>query len=181
MIVFLRILLVFVVALFWGGLTFYTGFVVRISHALLDNPMDGGLITQQVTVVLQWLAAISVVLMAINGFVIRRRHSMLGTALLVCTSILACSVVGLFFVHQYLDSVIDVAAREITDYEAFDARHRYYNQFTTIEWLATVVYLALNVVAWKTIDSSIAKSPAAKSPAVNSQTLEKPVESPTSD
>ena len=164
MIVFLRILLVFIVALFWGGLTFYTGFVVPISHTLLDSHMDGGLITQQVTVVLQWLATVSVVLMAMNGFVVRRKHSRLGSALLICTSILACTVIGLFFVHQYLDSVIDVAAREITDYEAFDTGHRFYNRFTTVEWLATVVYLILTAIAWKTVDSQTA----------NSQTSEKP-------
>ena len=36
-----RILLILCFSLFWGGLTFYTGFVVRISHDVLGDPMDG--------------------------------------------------------------------------------------------------------------------------------------------
>lgn len=155
----LRIILLFTLALFWGGLTFYTGFVVRISHEVLDNPMDGGLITQQVTHLLQWLAAISVLPMAINGFVVRQQHSKFGSALLICTSILACTVAGLFFFHGRLDSVIDVAEGEITDRDAFDNGHRFYNRLTTIEWLATVAYLAVTVIAWKTIDSTPIKKP----------------------
>ena len=50
-----RILLILCFSLFWGGLTFYTGFVVRISHDVLEDPMDGGLITQRVTNLLQYL------------------------------------------------------------------------------------------------------------------------------
>ena len=152
----LRILLLFTIALFWGGLTFYTGFVVRISHDVLDNPMDGGLITQKVTLFLQWAAAISVLPMAINGIVVRNKSRQLGTALLVCTTILACAVAGLFLVHRQLDSVIDVSAAEITDQDAFAAGHRRYNQLTTVEWLATVVYLFLTAVAWKSVDSATA-------------------------
>lgn len=154
MILTLRILLLFTTALFWGGLTFYTGFVVAISHDVLNNPMDGGLITQQVTDLLQWLAAISVVPMAVNGIVIRSQLRRLGSALLVCTGVLSLTVIGLFVVHLQLDSVIDISEVEITDQIAFDNGHRRYNQLTTIEWSVTVVYLIITLFAWKAMDAT---------------------------
>ena len=55
MIWFIRILFLLAFALYWGGLTFYTGVDVRISHDVLNYVMDGGLITQRVTAVLQLL------------------------------------------------------------------------------------------------------------------------------
>lgn len=152
----LRILLLFAFALFWGGLTFYTGFVVRISHDVLDNSMEGGLITQRVTGLLQWLGVVTVLPMAINGLAVRRRCPRFGNALLMCSAILACAVLGLIVVHGQLDAVIDVSRVDITDRDAFDNGHRRYNQLTTIEWLATVVYLPITIAAWRTMDLSAA-------------------------
>ena len=54
-----RISFLLVFSLYWGGLTFYTGFVVRIAHDVLSDPMDGGLITQRVTVLLQVLGVVT--------------------------------------------------------------------------------------------------------------------------
>ena len=62
-----RVLMLFVFALFWGGLTFYTGFVVRVSHEVLNDPFQGGLITQEVTVLLQYLGIAAGLLMLINA------------------------------------------------------------------------------------------------------------------
>ncbi len=147
-----RTLLLLVFALYWGGLTFYTGFVVRISHDVLDDPMDGGLITQRVTAVLQILGAVTVVLMACNGVVVARQSRKFGYALAGCTAILGCSLIGLFVVHGHLDAVIDVSASDIIDRDAFDMGHRRYNQLTTIQWLACLAYLPTTVFAWRSID-----------------------------
>ena len=68
-----RALFLLVYALFWGGLTFYTGFVVRISHDVLNDPFDGGLITQRVTVVLQILGVIMVGFMVGNCIIVTRQ------------------------------------------------------------------------------------------------------------
>lgn len=172
MVLTLRILLLFTVALFWGGLTFYTGFVVRISHDILNDPMDGGLITQRVTSLLQWLAAISVIPMAINAMVIRRHSVKFGNALLLSTGVFGCAVVGLFIVHQQLDSVIDISQGEVTDAVLFETGHRSYNRLTTIEWLATVAYLPLTIWAWKSLDSAPFTGPPETKPSTK-----KPLES----
>ncbi|MEO1615986.1 MAG: hypothetical protein AAFV88_09070 [Planctomycetota bacterium] len=149
-----RSVFLLVYALFWGGLTLYTGIVVRISHDLLGDPIDGGLITQRVTVFLQYLCAMTVVLMVCNTAIVFRKLPQLGRLLLGCTTVLAAALIGLFVVHGHLDAVIDVAAYEITDRDAFTTGHRRYNQLTTVQWLATLAYLPLTIIAWKRIDAS---------------------------
>ncbi|MEO1523854.1 MAG: hypothetical protein AAFX06_00380 [Planctomycetota bacterium] len=147
-----RILLLFVFALFWGGLTFYTGFVVRVSHDVLPDLIDGGLITQRVTVLLQYLGLVSAALMLMNSLQLLRNARVYGIILLVLTSILLLSLVGLFLVHGQLDAVIDVEAREILDRDAFTIGHRRYNQLTAVEWIACVIYVPISLLGWRCDD-----------------------------
>ncbi|MFK7820474.1 MAG: hypothetical protein AB8G99_17270 [Planctomycetaceae bacterium] len=156
MIILLRTLLVLTYALFFGGLTFYTGVVVRISHDVLSDPMDGGLITQQVTDVLQWLGAATAGLMLMNALAVRKVCSRRFKVLIGCAVVLAIAVCGLFMVHEFLDEVIDVAAAEITDRDQFVVGHRRYNQLTTVEWLATLIYLPVAISAWRLQDQRVA-------------------------
>ena len=153
-----RIMLLLVFSVFWGGLTFYTGFVVRISHDVLADPMDGGFITQRVTRLLQYLGVATVILMAVNNLQIQKQLTGYRRSLLILTGILAGSLFGLFLVHSSLDAVIDVANVEILDRDRFDQGHRYYNQLTTIEWLASLAYLAVTVVTWMKMDQLHNKS-----------------------
>lgn len=150
-----RIVLLLAFALYWGGLTFYTGFVVRITHDVLSDPMDGGLITQRVTAVLQILGVVTVALMVCNCVVVVRQSRKYGYALVGCATLLGCSLIGLFVVHGQLDAIIDVKVSEITDRDAFVAGHRHYNQLTTIQWLASLAYLPITVFAWRSIDARL--------------------------
>ncbi|MCP4941683.1 MAG: hypothetical protein GY924_06825 [Planctomycetaceae bacterium] len=149
-----RIALVFMFALYWGGLTFYTGIVVRIIHMVLNDPMDGGLITQKVTFVLQVLGACTLPLMLVNDLSVARHSKRLGIALFGLTLVLSCALIALFVVHSQLDQLIDAQQMEITDRLKFDAAHRWYNQSTTVQWLAAVTYLPLAVYSWRVTDSA---------------------------
>jgi hypothetical protein len=147
-----RILLLLAFALYWGGLTCYTGFVVRISHDVLSDPMDGGLITQRVMAVLQMLGVVAVVLMVGNCVVVIRQSRKYGFLLVGCATIMAGSLIGMIVVHEQLDSIINLATAEITDRDAFVIRHRRYNQFTTVQWLSSLAYLPITVFAWRSMD-----------------------------
>ena len=149
-----RILLLLSFSLFWGGLTFYTGFVVRISHDVLSDPMDGGLITQRVTSLLQVLGAVTCALMFCNAVVIAKVSFRHGRVLIACAVVLALSLVGLFIVHGQLDAVIDVQDGVVTNRDAFVVGHRRYNQLTTVEWISSIIYLPVTVLAWRHIDSA---------------------------
>ena len=148
-----RTVLIFMFALYWGGLTFYTGIVVRIIHFVLNDPMDGGLITQKVTQGLQLLGFCTLPFMAWNDLCVFRHSKGRGSVLFGLTCVLALALLGLVLVHAQLDAVIDIDQREVVDRGVFDAAHRRYNQTTTIQWLAAVVYLPLAIYSWKRIDS----------------------------
>ena len=156
MVWFFRFLFLIFFSLYWGGLTFYTGFVVRISHDVLNDPMDGGLITQRVTSVLQALGLITVFLMGLNSLIVIRQSRKTGFLLIGCASVLFVALVGLYLVHGQLDAVIDARASEISDRVLFDQSHRRYNQLTTVQWLACLAHLPLTVIAWRTIDQNLA-------------------------
>ena len=150
-----RSLLLLSYALLWGGLTFYTGFVVRIIHDVVVDPMYGGMITQRVTFVLQTFGCIATVLMLWNAFQIRRACKKYAVALALCAITLGGAVAGLAVVHSHLDAVIDVEAVEIIDRDAFTIGHRRYNQLTTIEWIASLIYLPVTVAAWRKVDRTV--------------------------
>ena len=78
-----RIILMLFFAIYWGGLTFYTGVVVRIIHLILNDPMQGGLITQQVTVALQGLGFVTLLFMIWNAVAIVKQSRKLGFTLLL--------------------------------------------------------------------------------------------------
>ena len=120
----------------------------------LTIPWDGGLITQRVTVLLQYLGILTVVLMFLNGIEIFTRSKKYGFALLVCSLVLVVALVGLFVVHARLDAVIDVEAGVVTDRESFTIGHRRYNQFTTIQWVSLLVYLPVTIFAWRSTDAT---------------------------
>lgn len=147
-----RALFLFCYALYWGGLTFYTGFVVRISHDVLNDPMDGGLITQRVTVLLQIFGAVCVLLMLCNAVYVRRLARRHALAMGAITTVLGVAIIGLFVVHGQLDAVINVDASEITDRDAFTIGHRWYNRLTAVQWIAAVLYLPIAVDAWRRVD-----------------------------
>lgn len=158
MITLVRSLLLLSYALLWGGLTFYTGFVVRIIHDVVVDPMYGGMITQRVTVLLQVFGGATTVLMLWNASQVRRVCKKYAAGLVLCAVILGVSVAGLAIVHRHLDAVIDVDAAEITDRDAFTIGHRRYNQLTTIEWIASLVYLPVTVAAWRKVDRTGAEA-----------------------
>lgn len=147
-----RIFFLLVFSLFWGGLTFYTGFVVRVSHRVLDDAMLGGLITQGVTNVLQMLGVLAVIVMGINAFVVTKKLPRLGYLLWGLAAVVGLSIIGLYIVHGHLDAVIDTASATITDDSTFRNGHRHYNQLTTVEWIASLFYLGATVAAWRSID-----------------------------
>ncbi|WP_417851917.1 hypothetical protein [Thalassoglobus sp.] len=153
MIIACRVLLLIAFSVFWGGLTFYTGIVVRIAHDVLTDSMVGGLITQRVTHWLQIAGGVTAALMLWNTALVMKVSRKYGFPLVACSLVLAFSILGLVVVHGHLDAVIDLDAVEITDRDAFTISHRRYNQLTTIEWISSLTYLMVTLAAWRHVDA----------------------------
>jgi len=150
-----RILFLLAFTVFWGGLTFYLGFVVRISHDVLNDPMDGGIITQRVTALLEILCLVTVGLMALNAYFVTQHARRLGYALWVCAGLVGSTLVALHLLHGQMDAVIDVGNFEIVDREVFERGHRHHKQATTLQWIASLGYFLITVYAWRMMDGEV--------------------------
>jgi len=133
-------------ALWWGGFSFYAGRVVFIGHEVLRSKVRQGLITERVTTELNWLG---LVMLGVVGWALlasapssRRRGAWIAWA----TTFLA--TVALFRLHSKLATMIDFTARQVTDDSRFYDWHRIYLCTATAQWLAggTLLLIFSNVV-----------------------------------
>lgn len=108
----------------WGGLSFYAMFVVPIGTELIGSSEQGA-ITQQVT---RWHNGIFCVFLILCWIEALRRRQ---TQLMVCGSLLSVTLVGLFYWHQRLTSLM---SQQHSDAQAFYREHAMYLWMTTIEW-----------------------------------------------
>ena len=131
-------------SLWWGGLTFYAAIVVPIGSELLSNTTQG-FITQQVT---HWLNGACLLALVTTLVVLMQNRSQRtdgrGNAAdfgrrktdWALWSIVAVSLVALFFVHRSLSAFLDVESMSVSDSARFYAVHRWYLLVTTLQWLA---------------------------------------------
>ncbi|MFV0445465.1 MAG: hypothetical protein ACK5Q5_17945 [Planctomycetaceae bacterium] len=116
-------------ALWWGGLTFYAVVVIPIGTELLGS-VEQGFITQRVTLWLNRLALLTAIATASAVFRSGRRSRYLNWTVLT----IGCPV--LMLLHSRLDAGLDLAAREVIDSDSFYREHQYYLWATTLQWLA---------------------------------------------
>lgn len=128
--------------LWLGGFTFYAAFVVPIGARALGSELEQGLVTRDVTLVLNRLAA---ALALAWGFAIVwtwanavRRGRKLGVESLAW-SLFAVTTGFLFVQHASVDELLDLPHRSVVDHDRFYAAHRIYLIAATLQWLAAVV------------------------------------------
>lgn len=129
-----RMLAIMLLALWWGGFSFYAGRVVFIGHEVLRSKVRQGFITERVTTELNWLglAMLAVVgweLFASAPFSRRRVVWLAWTVTLLATFVL-------FILHAKLSAMLDFTARQVTDDNSFYDSHRIYLCTATVQWLA---------------------------------------------
>ncbi len=144
-----RVLGVWGLALWLGGLPTYGGLVLPRLHEVFDVP-TAALVTRQVTVSLNLVGVVVVVgwwaLLGLDRRPGGRRTRRLRVILLgVSTAILGAQYV----LHGRLGALID-AGREYT--AAFYPLHRAYLILSTAQWLANLAVLGLSVVLWSTAE-----------------------------
>lgn len=149
----LRRFLVIASLMFWlGGFTFYVSVVVPVGAAVLHSHLRQGMITRQVTVWLNVAGAIGLLVLlwdmlaAVDPARWRFRLRVGSWLFMV-----ACQA-GLFALHGYLDSMLDVRAMKIIDPDFYLA-HRFYLWAQTLQWLGGLLFIALMLAAWRAEDS----------------------------
>lgn len=126
---------VLLLALWWGGFTFYAGRVVFIGHEVLRSKVRQGFITERVTTELNWLAV--AVLAATAWELVARRRAGGATRLvwLAWAGVLVTTT-ALFILHGRLAGMLDFASRTVADDDYFYGWHRIYLWMAAIQWLA---------------------------------------------
>ena len=135
--------LVLAVLLFWqGGFTFYGAVVVHVGQDVLGSHTRQGFVTQRVT---EWLNLAGVVALAVmlwNLWAVWPAKGRVVRWLLLATWIgMAALQAELFALHPVMDRLLDATAREVLDYDRFDALHRVYLLSSSAQWAAGVLHV----------------------------------------
>jgi hypothetical protein len=148
-----RMLATMLLALWWGGFTFYAGRVVFIGHEVLRSKIRQGFITERVTTELNWLAAFTLSLVAWElaagrNSIRSRRWPWMALGVAVATTIV------LFVLHAKLVSELDFPARQVAADNFYDW-HRAYLWTASMQWLAgTALLVGLHSALCPTIPSN---------------------------
>ena len=127
-------------ALWWGGFTFYTTVVVSVGTAVLHSATKQGFITQQVTHYLNALAGLALAAILWELVAQDKAHNarrVREIAWLVAVIALVAQV----FVHHQMTALLDVPHREVLDEIRFYQWHRFYLCLATVQWLGSSILL----------------------------------------
>jgi hypothetical protein len=145
-----RRFLVLVLLMFWqGGFTFYASVVVPIGTEVLGSAREQGWITRRVTV---WLNVAGLAALAALGWDIAAdRDPVRLRRWLRCLTwlLMAASLVGLLWLHERLDSLLDLENLRILSRPTFRAWHRWYLWISTAQWAGGLLALLLMLGAWR--------------------------------
>lgn len=129
-----RMLAIMLLALWWGGFSFYAGRVVFIGHEVLRSKVRQGFITERVTTELNWLGP---AMLAVVGWELfaslsfsRRRGAWIAWVVTLLTTF------TLILLHTKLAGMLDFDTRQVTDDSIFYKWHRIYLCAASAQWLA---------------------------------------------
>ena len=137
-----RVAAILLLALWWGGFTFYALVVVPTGHHVLRSKVRQGFITQEVTNKLNWLGAVTLALLLWQMLAARREGVSPRCFQVTAWSwaLLAATLAALFWLHPHLDALLDPVNRSVVDDDRFYALHRWYLIVATGQWLAALVH-----------------------------------------
>ena len=134
---------VLLLAVWWGGFTFYALVVVPTGHHVLRSKVRQGFITQQVTNKLNALGAVTLAALAWQVVAVRRAKSRRWLRIATISwAALAVTLALLVWLHPHLDALLDPVARSVADDAKFYALHRWYLIVATVQWLAGMIHAA---------------------------------------
>lgn len=135
-----RMLTLLLLALWWGGFSFYTTAVVHVGTQVLHSAIKQGFITQQVTHYLNGLGALALVA-GLWELRARRKTGQGRRGAEVAWLVAVLSLLGQVLVHFQMTALLDVPHRAVLDEVRFYQFHRLYLCLATMQWLGTTVLL----------------------------------------
>jgi hypothetical protein len=156
----LRRFLVLSALFFWqGGFTFYAAVVVPVGQQVFGH-LRQGFITRQVTVYLNLAGTIALLILLWDVLAARDAARWRRTLLWAMWAGMMLTLLGLFWLHPRMDELLVPKGRIINDYDVFRARHRLYLWISTVQWGCALVYLFVDLLAWRQVDRRVKASAA---------------------
>lgn len=152
MTVFCRVATIVIAAIWWGGLTFYSLFVIPIGTHVLNSSEQQGRITQQVSNSLNILGIVAFLVFVWNSnrsYASASRH--VRQSLWVSLSVFAIAQLTLIAMHFRLDNLLATSG-DVYDHEHFYSTHRYYLIAVAVLWHAGFAYFPATVAMWRAED-----------------------------
>jgi hypothetical protein len=151
-----RVVSLFLIMLWWGGLTFYSAIVVPIGTNVLQSSEQQGLVTQQVTKYLNALGLVAAVVLAWNAWQYRAiAKTKLFRGLLVGSLILFSTQLLLYGLHARLSDLLLHDA----DRAVFYSVHRVYLLAVGLQWLSGTIAIVGVIALWRLVDKVNPRSP----------------------
>jgi hypothetical protein len=149
----LRRFLVLGALLYWqGGFTFYAAVVVPIGTAQLGSSRRQGFITRRVTRDLNLTGAVALLPLAWDLFAARDPSTRRRRVRAYLWLSLVATQAALFYLHAYLDGLLQVRGGIVLDPERFRPAHRTYLWISTLQWGCALLFLLLSLIGWRTQD-----------------------------
>lgn len=128
-------------ALWFGGFTFYALVVVPTGHQVLGSKVRQGLITQRVTHQFNVLAGVTLAVLLWQLVASREAGRVTGSRRMAWISwaVMAVSLAALVWLHPQMDALIDTSHRVVLDDDRFYSLHRVYLIVATVQWLASLL------------------------------------------
>jgi hypothetical protein len=127
-----------VLAMWLGGIAMYATVVVPVGAGVLGSHEAFGFVTRRVAIGLNSVASGTLSLVLWN-LLWKCRHPATRT-MWITFAIMSASQVALYFLHPWLDAMLDAEQGRILDKEVFYDRHRVYLLVTMVQWFAGVVH-----------------------------------------
>jgi hypothetical protein len=137
-----RLLVVLLLAVWWGGFTFYALAVIPSGHEVLHSQLKQGFITQSVTRKLNWLGVAALAVALTEPLALPRKSGRFRF-FLGAWSVCVVSQIALFYIHSLMDGLLDAANRTVIDEGRFTALHLTYISTATVGWLAAGLMLSM--------------------------------------
>ncbi len=136
------------IAIWFGGFTCYTAFILRIGSDVIGG-LQQGYITTRVTVVLNYLACAMLAAMAVDLWMLRRRKGWYVKLNLYGSWIaILLSQIWLFVLHSQMLQQLDAASLLKPEREFFRPLHSSYQLASTVIWVSCLIYIGFALYSY---------------------------------
>jgi hypothetical protein len=138
--------------MFWqGGFMFYGGVVVAVGASVMDSDFEQGLITRVVT---RWLNLVGLIVLLAWTWDLGVERQTRWKRRAAAWVVMALTLAALAWLHPLIDAhiILRDGSPRLVERAAFKRLHGWYLWFSTVQWLAAIVFSYWTLQNWRAAD-----------------------------